>query len=67
MVRNIVGSLLMIGQGERPPEWMQELIDVQDRTKAGPTASAKGLYLVKVTYPEGNNIPDYCFLPNFIL
>lgn len=67
MVRNIVGSLLMIGQGEKPPEWMQELMHVQDRTKAGPTASAKGLYLVKVTYPEGNSIPDYCFLPDFTL
>jgi len=65
MVRNIVGSLLMIGAGEKPPEWMQQLMHVKDRRQAGPTASAKGLYLVKVTYPDGSNIPDGCFLPDF--
>lgn len=65
MVRNIVGSLLMVGQGEQPVEWMAELLNVRDRTRAGPTAAADGLYLVKVSYPEENNIPDYCFLPEF--
>jgi len=65
MVRNIVGSLLMVGSGEKHVEWMASLMDVKDRTLAGPTASAKGLYLVKVTYPEGANIPDYCLLPQF--
>lgn len=65
MVRNIVGSLLMVGSGEKPIEWMQTLMDVRDRTQAGPTASAKGLYMVKVTYPDDAKIPEYFYLPEF--
>ncbi len=65
MVRNIVGSLLMVGQAEKPVEWIGELLQAKDRTLAGPTASADGLYLVKVTYPQGSGIPDYCYLPAF--
>ncbi len=52
MVRNIVGSLLKIGQGERPVTWIAELIALRDRTKAAPTAPANGLYLTHVRYPE---------------
>ena len=65
MVRNIVGSLLMIGQGEKPVEWMSELIDLKDRNQAGPTAPADGLYLVKVTYPDSYQIPTHYHLPGF--
>ena len=65
MVRNIVGSLLMVGMGEKPVEWIAELLVQQDRTQAGPTAPADGLYLVRVSYPEGSNIPDYCHIPEF--
>ena len=66
MVRNIVGSLIMIGQKEKPVDWMAELISVQDRTQAGPTASAEGLYLVKVTYPEQYGFPAKIDLPEFL-
>jgi tRNA pseudouridine38-40 synthase len=52
MVRNIVGSLLKVGQGERPVSWMAELLSLRDRTKAAPTAPANGLYLTHVRYPE---------------
>ncbi len=52
MVRNIVGSLLKIGQGDRPVLWMAELLTLRDRTKAAPTAPANGLYLTHVRYPE---------------
>jgi len=65
MVRNIVGSLLMIGQNEKPEDWIAELIDLEDRTQAGPTAPAGGLYMVKVTYPEKYRIPAEVFLPVF--
>ncbi|MCW9014028.1 MAG: tRNA pseudouridine(38-40) synthase TruA [Gammaproteobacteria bacterium] len=66
MVRNIVGSLLMIGAGEKPVAWMAELLLQQDRTLAGPTAPAAGLYLVKVTYPDEYQIPIYRYVPEFI-
>lgn len=65
MVRNIVGSLLMVGAGEKPAGWIAELLVAQDRRLAGPTALANGLYLVKVTYPASAGIVDYCHLPAF--
>lgn len=52
MVRNIVGSLLLVGTGEKPSSWMQELLQVKDRRMAGATAPACGLYLVRVDYPQ---------------
>jgi tRNA pseudouridine38-40 synthase len=52
MVRNIVGSLLEVGRGARPPEWMAEVLRSRDRTRAGPTAPPQGLWLVRVLYPR---------------
>ncbi len=52
MVRNIVGSLVGVAQGRRPPEWMAELLERRDRRLAGPTAPAQGLFLLGVRYPE---------------
>lgn len=57
MVRNIVGSLLMVGTGERPMEWIAELLAGRDRTMAGPTASARGLVFVGPLYPEKWHLP----------
>lgn len=51
MVRNVVGSLVEIGRGNRPPEWMAELLLGRDRTRAGPTAPGHGLTLLRVSYP----------------
>lgn len=65
MVRNIVGSLLMIGRGEQPVAWMANLLALKDRTKAGPTAAAAGLYLVEVEYPQKYDLPSKGFLPRF--
>jgi tRNA pseudouridine38-40 synthase len=50
MVRNLVGSLVEVGRGARPPAWMAELLEGRDRTRAGPTAPAHGLVLVRVLY-----------------
>lgn len=58
MVRNIVGSLIVVGQHLQPPEWIGELLRQKDRTKAAATAKPGGLYLVAVTYPEHYNIPS---------
>ncbi len=50
MVRNIVGSAVLVGRGRRPPEWLAEVLASRDRRRAGPTAPAHGLTLVRVTY-----------------
>ncbi len=47
MIRNIVGTLMEIGRHHWPVSRMQEIIQAQDRTKAGPTAPAQGLMLEK--------------------
>lgn len=65
MVRNIVGSLLKVGGGERPVSWMGELLALKDRTRAGPTAPAEGLYLVAVQYPHEYDLPVSGFVPHF--
>jgi tRNA pseudouridine38-40 synthase len=52
MVRNIVGVLLKIGSGARPPSWMQEVLEAKNRRAAAETAPPDGLYLIKVSYPE---------------
>ncbi len=57
MVRNIVGSLVPIGRGERPLEWMRELLDGRDRNAAGPTATAQGLLFVGPLYESQWNLP----------
>ena len=50
MVRNIVGTLADVGRGLRTPESFQKLLEARDRTKAGATAPACGLFLVEVKY-----------------
>lgn len=57
MVRNIVGSLLPIGRGEQPPEWIAQLLSGRDRSVAGPTARASGLTFIAPRYPAGWNLP----------
>jgi tRNA pseudouridine38-40 synthase len=51
MVRNIVGSLIMVGQGKQAPDWIGEVLAQRDRSKAAPTFMADGLYLARVDYP----------------
>ena len=50
MVRNVVGTLVEVGQGRRPAGSLPTLLDGRDRTAAGPTAAACGLTLVRVAY-----------------
>ncbi|MDO4257917.1 MAG: tRNA pseudouridine(38-40) synthase TruA [Actinomycetaceae bacterium] len=51
MVRSLVGALLEVGCGRRPPQWPGELLAAQSRQSAAPIAPAHGLTLEKVTYP----------------
>ncbi len=50
MARNIVGTLIDIGRGYMPQGSMKKILGTRDRTTAGPTAPAKGLFLVEVKY-----------------
>lgn len=58
MVRNIVGVLIRIGSGQCPPEWMKEVLNARSRSAAAGTASADGLYLTNVRYPEQYDFPQ---------
>jgi len=59
MVRIIAGSLVKIGRGERPVEWMSELLAARDRTVAGATLAPGGLYFLQPEYPPEFRIPDF--------
>ena len=50
MVRNIVGTLLKVGRGEKSIEWVKEVLEAKDRKRAGATAEPQGLYFVKAFY-----------------
>jgi tRNA pseudouridine38-40 synthase len=58
MVRNFVGSLLLVGRGEHPEAWIGELLAGRDRTVAGPTAPSNGLVFVGPRYPREWGLPD---------
>jgi len=52
MVRNIVGTLAVVGRGEAPVGWVAEVLKNGDRGAAGMTAPAAGLYLINVDYGD---------------
>ncbi len=52
MVRAIVGTLIEIGQGKKPVSWMHEVIKGKNRSLAGASAPAHGLYLTDIGYPK---------------
>ncbi|WP_199584025.1 tRNA pseudouridine(38-40) synthase TruA [Blastococcus sp. TF02A-30] len=51
MVRSLVGALLAVGEGRRPPEWPATLLARTERASEVPVAPAGGLALVRVDYP----------------
>ncbi|MEY5069139.1 MAG: tRNA pseudouridine(38-40) synthase TruA [Bacteroidota bacterium] len=51
MVRAIVGTLVEIGQGNMPPEAIHQIIESKNRSNAGASVPACGLYLTQVKYP----------------
>jgi tRNA pseudouridine38-40 synthase len=57
MVRNIVGSLVYVGNGAKPPEWMAELLHGRERALAAPTFMPDGLYLAKIDYDDKWGLP----------
>jgi len=57
MVRNIVGSLILVGHHEQPEDWLAALLAGRDRTVAGPTAPAEGLVFLGPKYPPEWQLP----------
>lgn len=57
MIRNIVGTLLPIGQGKKSIDFMAQVLESKDRTKAGVTAKPQGLTFTGVKYPKEFNLP----------
>jgi tRNA pseudouridine38-40 synthase len=51
MVRALAGSLLEVGLGKQPPEWMDKLLAARDRKQAGANLPPHGLTLISVSYP----------------
>lgn len=56
MVRIMMGTLLEIADGRRSPEHINFLLEKKDRQLAGPTLSARGLYMVKVAYDDDSSL-----------
>ena len=59
MVRNIIGSLVYVGKGKHPPQWIEELLKGCDRAYAAPTFSAAGLYLGGISYDQEWRLPGF--------
>ena len=57
MVRNLMGCLVAIGTGTRPPQWMAEVLASRRREAAAPTFMADGLYFVGPRYDAHYGIP----------
>ena len=57
MVRIIAGTLMQIGRGKGKPADIAEMLEKKDRAAAGPTAPAKGLFLMKYVFVDGIPCP----------
>lgn len=60
MVRIIAGTLLRVGGGSYPPEYVKTILEEKNRTLAGETARAEGLTLVNIEYPQWKTHADFC-------
>ncbi len=67
MIRNIMGCLVYIGQGNHPPGWMAKVLAARNRDAAAPTFSPDGLYFLGPVYDATWGLPDrtaaYDWLP----
>lgn len=52
MVRAVAGTLINVGRGYWPVAEVERILKAEDRTQAGPTAPAQGLFLMRVTYEK---------------
>lgn len=66
MVRNLAGSIAMVGRHLKSVSWIDELLQGRNRTVAADTAPPDGLYLVSVAYPDAYNLPEQQKGPIFL-
>jgi tRNA pseudouridine38-40 synthase len=57
MVRAIAGTLYDVGRGARPEHWPREVLEAQDRSRAGRTAPPQGLFLLWIEHACGAGVP----------
>ena len=58
MIRNLMGCLLVVGQGQQPPTWITEVLQARDRRTAAPTFSPDGLYFLGPRYAPHWGLPE---------
>ena len=58
MVRNLIGSLIYVGNGRHPPSWLADVLEGRDRNDAAPTFMPDGLYLSKIDYDPKWGLPQ---------
>jgi tRNA pseudouridine38-40 synthase len=58
MVRNIVGTLVYAGKDRRPAQWIKDILESRDRSRAAPTFAPEGLYLEAVEYERKWGLPQ---------
>ena len=67
MIRNIMGCLLAVGQGLKPPGWIDDVLAARDRDSAAPTFAPDGLYFLGPVYEDHWGLPSqaaaYDWLP----
>ncbi len=67
MIRNLMGCLIVIGQGKQPPAWMAEVLAARSRDAAAPTFAPDGLYFLGPRYEAHWGLPErtpaYDWLP----
>ncbi len=63
MVRNLVGVLVPVGQGKKPDNWPEQVLQSRERMQGGVTAPADGLYFVNVDYPQKYQLPTVSAFP----
>lgn len=66
MIRNIMGCLLHIGQGQQAPHWMLQVLQARSRAAAAPTFSPDGLYFIGPRYAPHWGLPESCALLDFL-
>jgi tRNA pseudouridine38-40 synthase len=58
MIRNLMGCLLLVGQGKQAPSWVRDVLLARDRNAAAPTFSPDGLYFLGPCYAPHWGVPE---------